>query len=143
MSRVVWDDDLEAAVLGAALTHPDAARLVVERCSAADFYLDTNRLVLREVARLVAAGERPDVVVVALAAEREQRPHILSLPSRCANSTNARLYVEWLGRVAARRRLASAMERSLDAIDQGLPADLRAELVAAASDERVEVEPWA
>jgi replicative DNA helicase len=132
------DDDLEGAVLGAALTDRGAAELVVKRCEPSDFYLDTHRRVLAEVTRLVAAGQRPDAVLVAQVIDRDHRPDVQSLPGRCPLVVNTALYVARLQAVAARRRLALVLERAVEQVEGGLAAGLRAELLEAASDERVE-----
>ena len=107
----LWDEQLELAVLGAALTHPNAARLVVERCEADDFYLLRHQRVLAEVSRLLDAGERPDSVGVSMAFPSGERPYVRSLPSYCAVAVNASRYVERLRCVSARRRLALVMDR--------------------------------
>jgi replicative DNA helicase len=133
----LWDEELELAVLGAALLSPNAARVVVERCEPDDFYRERHRLVLAELARLLDAGERPDSVTVAVALPRDERPHVLSLTSYCPIVSNVALYVRRLRHVSARRRLAQVIERVEPELELGLPEALRGELVAAAQDPNV------
>jgi replicative DNA helicase len=117
MTAALWSEDVEAAVLGAALSNTNAARLVVDRCSADDFYLRVHARTFDEIARLVAAGHSPDYLVVAQAVGRDDRPHVQALPGRCPAFTNVDLYVDRLLRLAALRRLALVVERLRSQID--------------------------
>ena len=108
---VLWSASLEAAVLGACLSNTNAARLVVERCTAGSFYHQVNRRVFNVIRELVRAGHSPDCLVVAQMVERADRPHVQSLPGRCPAFTNTGLYVDRLLLLAQLRRLASVTSR--------------------------------
>lgn len=116
-SSPLWSDDLEAAVLGAALSNTNAATLVVETCRPDEFYLLINSRVFAKIVELVAAGHSPDYLVVCQALPRADRPHVQALPSRCPAFTNVDLYIERLQRLAALRRLAAVLDRVRYQID--------------------------
>lgn len=108
---VLWDEDLEAAVLGAALSNTKAGRLVVERCTRDDFFHRIHVRTFDVIARLVGAGHDPDYLVVAQAVSHADRPHVQALPDRCPAFTNVGLYIDRLLHLSALRRLALVVER--------------------------------
>lgn len=117
MTAALWDEAVEAAVLGAALSNTNAARLVVERCTGDDFFLRVHVRAFDVIAELVAAGHSPDFLVVAQSVGRHDRPHVQALPGRCPAAANVGLYVDRLLLLARLRRLASVMERLSSQID--------------------------
>ncbi len=138
---------MEGCVLGAALLGLAQAQLVARVCHADDFYREANRRVLAEIKRLVAAGQRPDGVLVAQVVPRDDRPHVLSLWSYPCVVGNAPLYVGWLKVLAARRRLQLITGIVGDQLEEEVPLDdeVVRELIAAASDPNLGqdvVVPW-
>ena len=125
----VQNVDAEAALLGAAFAHEDAAEDVVEALQVADLTRGDHKLVLEAVRRVFMAGRRVTTLSVcddlgrtgglAKAGGREFVDHLARLNPAGAVDDYAAIV---RGR-ARRRALASAMEDGLKAIRSGHDID--------------------
>lgn len=150
-TAVPYDADDEAALLGAALLTVEAANLVVNQTSGADFHVPFHHRVREAIVAVVTAGQPVDVATVGSDLARrngvanvdEAKKKLVGLMAGCPASSNAPAYLRNVRGWTRRRR---AMDLA-DQLRSSALADVSFEGVLAqieglGVEERIDASTW-
>lgn len=126
-NNLLYDADDEAALLGAALINHQAAVLVANHTTAADFHVPLHGRVRDAIAALIAAGLPVDVATVASDISRrngvtsiaEAKKAVRLLLTACPASSNAQAYFQDVRNWTYRRQLTTAGTELVQAAHSG------------------------
>jgi hypothetical protein len=132
-TNLLYDPDDEAALLGAALINHQAAVLVANHTTAADFHVPLHARVRDAIAALVSAGLPVDVATVASDISRRNgvtsidsaKKAVRGLLTACPASSNAQAYLQDVRNWTYRRRLTTAGTELVQAAHSGDPDAIR------------------
>lgn len=106
------DIEAERAVLGAMLLDEDMAKAVTPTLAPSDFYRQVNGEIFRIIGGMVVGGDRPDPLVVATLAEKNETirqagglEYLRNLVLGVATSANGKLYAKRVAEMAALRKV--------------------------------------
>ncbi len=114
--QIPYSIEAEQAVLGSILIDPNCIGDVLERLSAGDFYLDTNRMIFETLSDMFVDGKTIDVVTVideAVAkghAEKVNRDYFLQLVNATPTAANVRQYADIVRGKSMLRELQSVAD---------------------------------
>jgi hypothetical protein len=145
------DKDDEAALLGAALLTREAAQLVAERTTEADFYVPFHKRIRAAIADLVAGGQAVDIATVGsdlsrrngVASVDEAKQALLRLQAACPASSNAPAYLRNVRSWTRRRRAIGLADQLRQQAVRDQPIEgVIAQIEGLVAEEKIDTTSW-
>lgn len=150
-TNIPYDRDDEAALLGAALLTRDAAELIVNHTTEADFYVPFHKRIRAAIVNVITGGQPIDIATVGSDLSRhngvssvdEAKKKLLALQAACPASSNAASYLRNVRAWTRRRRALELSDQLRHHALQDQPIEgVLAGIEGLAAEEKIDTTSW-